>query len=209
MIVEQVWTGNAYRNFNYLVACPETGDALAIDPLELQQMPWRSQKIAIGPSRRFSTHTSMVITPAATRASWRRRAPGLSRTRTRGGRIPDMDRGVTAGDVIKVGKTVETRMPGYARTYDVPYLPVVTHRPARPVQRRHVVQSAGAGNCHNGGHPEELYETFSQQLETLGEDTLIYPGHDYLINNLPFTLDREPDNRAAQDMLETLQGPGS
>ena len=29
MIVEQVWTGNAYRNFNYLVACPETGDALA------------------------------------------------------------------------------------------------------------------------------------------------------------------------------------
>ena len=34
MIVEQVWTGNAYRNFNYLVACPETGDALAIDPLD-------------------------------------------------------------------------------------------------------------------------------------------------------------------------------
>ena len=34
MIVEQVWTGNAYRNFNYLVACAETGDALAIDPLD-------------------------------------------------------------------------------------------------------------------------------------------------------------------------------
>ena len=34
MIVEQIWTGNAYRNFNYLVACPETGEALAIDPLD-------------------------------------------------------------------------------------------------------------------------------------------------------------------------------
>ena len=34
MIVEQVWTGNSYRNFNYLIACPETGDALAIDPLD-------------------------------------------------------------------------------------------------------------------------------------------------------------------------------
>ena len=32
MIVEQIWTGNAYRNFNYLVACPETGEAMAIDP---------------------------------------------------------------------------------------------------------------------------------------------------------------------------------
>ena len=37
MIVEQIWTGNAYRNFNYVIACPETGDALAIDPLDFQK----------------------------------------------------------------------------------------------------------------------------------------------------------------------------
>ena len=34
MIVEQIWTGNNWRNFNYLIACPETGEALAIDPLD-------------------------------------------------------------------------------------------------------------------------------------------------------------------------------
>ncbi len=34
MIVKQIWTGNAYRNFNYLIACPETGEALAVDPLD-------------------------------------------------------------------------------------------------------------------------------------------------------------------------------
>ena len=34
MIVERIWTGNAYRNFNYLIACSETGEALAIDPLD-------------------------------------------------------------------------------------------------------------------------------------------------------------------------------
>ena len=33
MIVEQIWTGNAYRNFNYLIACPETGEATAIELL--------------------------------------------------------------------------------------------------------------------------------------------------------------------------------
>jgi hydroxyacylglutathione hydrolase len=37
MIVERIWTGNAYRNFNYLVACPETGEALAIDPLDSEK----------------------------------------------------------------------------------------------------------------------------------------------------------------------------
>ena len=33
-------------------------------------------------------------------------------------------------------------------------------------------------------------------------DTLIYPGHDYLANNLGFTLDREPDNKTAKRMIE-------
>ena len=32
MIVEQVWTGNNYRNFNYLIACPDSGEAMAVDP---------------------------------------------------------------------------------------------------------------------------------------------------------------------------------
>ena len=37
MIVERIWTGNAYRNYNYLIACPENGEALAIDPLDHQK----------------------------------------------------------------------------------------------------------------------------------------------------------------------------
>src|SRR6266581_1546541 len=37
MIVKQIWTANAYRNFNYLIACSETGEALAIDPLDYQK----------------------------------------------------------------------------------------------------------------------------------------------------------------------------
>ena len=47
---------------------------------------------------------------------------------------------------------------------------------------------------------------FSQQLDRLPDDTLIYPGHDYIENNLRFTLDREPDNARAREMLERLAG---
>ena len=39
-------------------------------------------------------------------------------------------------------------------------------------------------------------------LERLGGDTLLYPGHDYLVTNLEFTLDREPGNEAARVMLD-------
>ena len=34
MLIERVWAANSSRNFHYLVACAETGEALAIDPLQ-------------------------------------------------------------------------------------------------------------------------------------------------------------------------------
>ena len=33
MIIKQIYTYNNYRNFNYLIACPLTREAVAIDPL--------------------------------------------------------------------------------------------------------------------------------------------------------------------------------
>jgi hydroxyacylglutathione hydrolase len=65
--------------------------------------------------------------------------------------------------------------------------------------------NAGAGNCHNGGHPNELYDTFASQLVKLPGDTLVYPGHDYIANNLSFTLDREPDNQKAAALLAEVE----
>ena len=45
MLVEQIWTGNAYRNFNYLIACPSTGEAIAIDPREKGKIPSTKGKL--------------------------------------------------------------------------------------------------------------------------------------------------------------------
>ena len=115
-------------------------------------------------------------------------------------RIPNMDRGVAAGDVVKVGETVDLECldtPGHTMSHIC--LLSKTDQPA--LFSGDTLFNAGAGNCHNGGHPNELYKTFSNQLQKLPEDTLIYPGHDYLVNNLQFTIDREPDNAVAQQML--------
>ena len=34
VIVERIWIGNSWRNYNYLIVGPESGEALAIDPLD-------------------------------------------------------------------------------------------------------------------------------------------------------------------------------
>ena len=115
-------------------------------------------------------------------------------------RIPNMERGVIAGDVIEVGNSVKLECldtPGHTMSH----VCLLSHTDQPALFSGDTLFNAGAGNCHNGGHPNELYETFANQLYKLKEDTLVYPGHDYLINNLQFTLDREPDNQFAAKML--------
>ena len=58
----------------------------------------------------------------------------------------------------------------------------------------------------NGGNAEDLYATFVDQLARLPDDTQVFPGHDYMENNLRFTLAREPDNAAAQALLSSVTG---
>jgi hydroxyacylglutathione hydrolase len=58
------------------------------------------------------------------------------------------------------------------------------------------------GNCRNGGDPELLYATCRTLLARLPASTKIYPGHDYLMNNLRFTQNVEPGNATAGAWLE-------
>jgi hydroxyacylglutathione hydrolase len=204
MIVEQVWTGNAYRNFNYLVACPETGDALAIDPLDFEKCLAAASKNDWTIGQILNTHEHGDHT-GGNKAMVEATGAKIIAHENAGGRIPNMDRGVGAGDIIKVGASVELECldtPGHTMSH----ICLLSHTDQPALFSGDTLFNAGAGNCHNGGHPEELYETFSKQLDNLTDETLLYPGHDYLINNLEFTLDREPDNKTAADMIAEYQG---
>lgn len=202
MIVEQIWTGNAYRNFNYLIACAETGEALAIDPLDFQKClavakdrGWRITQI-------LNTHEHGDHT-GGNKGLIRATGARLIAHKDAKNRIANVDQGVSAGDIVKVGKTVELECldtPGHTMCH----ICLLSHSDDPGLFSGDTLFNAGAGNCHNGGHPEELYKTFSSQLDALSDRTRIYPGHDYLLNNLAFTLDREADNTAAAAMLQAF-----
>ena len=200
MLVEQIWTGNSLRNFNYLIACPETGDALAIDPLDFKKCLAVAKDKGWTITQILNTHEHSDHTGGNSGVVKATGAKIIAHVNAQS-RIPNVDRGVSAGDVIKVGKTVDLECldtPGHTMCHIC--LLSKTDQPG--LFSGDTMFNAGVGNCHNGGHPEELYETFDRQLHGLGDDTRIYPGHDYLINNLEFTVDREPDNASAQQMLD-------
>ena len=204
MIVERIWTGNNYRNFNYLIACPETGEALAIDPLDHEKTlatakvkGWRITQILNTHEHHDHTGGNAAVV-AATGAK-------VIAHHKAGGRITGMDRGVKAGDVIKVGTTVELECldtPGHTMCH----ICLRSHTEQPALFSGDTLFNAGAGNCHNGGDPNAMYTTFAEQLARLPDNTLVYPGHDYIENNLKFSLSREPGNAAAQALLAQVAG---
>ena len=204
MIVERVWTGNAYRNFNYLIACPDSGEALAIDPLDHQKCLAAAKAKGWQITQVLNTHEhhdhtggneAMVAATGAKLLAHHRAA----------GRIAGVDRGLQAGDVVKVGKRVELECldtPGHTMCH----ICLRSHGDQPTLFSGDTLFNAGAGNCHNGGDPNAMYSTFATQLSRLPPSTRLYPGHDYIENNLKFTLAREPDNSAAQALLQKVAG---
>ena len=156
MIVKQLWTGNAYRNFNYLIACGETGLALAIEPLDeihglagAEENGWTITQVLN--THEHGDHTGgnkKVI--AATGAK-------LLAHKNAANSIPGMDVGLTAGDVVKVGNTVELLAldtPGHTMSH----VCLLSQTDDPGLFSGDTLFNAGAGNCHNGGHPAELYD---------------------------------------------------
>jgi hydroxyacylglutathione hydrolase len=204
MLIERIWTGNAYRNINYLIACPDTGEALAIDPLDHEMCRvcaagkgWRITQI-------LNTHEHGDHTGGNAQLIHATGAKLLAHYNA-SSKIDRVDVGLSAGDVVRVGTTVELLVmdtPGHTMCHVC--LLSQTDTPA--LFSGDTLFNAGVGNCHNGGDPETLFRTITEQISRLPENTQVFPGHDYMANNLGFTLDREPDNRCARTLLDQLQG---
>ena len=202
MIVEQIWTNNAYRNFNYLIACPKSGEALAIDPLDHQKCLARAKDRGWEITKILNTHEHGDHT-GGNRAMVKATQAQIIAHQGAVDTIPGVDVGVVAGDVVRIGE-IELECldtPGHTMTH----ICLFSRHDQPAIFCGDTLFNAGAGNCHNGGHPTELYETFVNQLENLPENTKIYPGHDYIANNLEFTLNREPDNEAAAKLLPQVK----
>ena len=204
MIVERIWTGNAYRNYNYLVACPETGEALAIDPLDHEKCLNAAKVRGWQITQVLNTHEHHDHTGGNEAVIAATGAKLLAHHKS-GSSIRGVDRGLKAGDIVKVGRTVELECldtPGHTLCH----ICLRSHTEQPALFSGDTLFNAGAGNCHNGGDPALLYASFVEQLTKLPDDTQVYPGHDYIENNLGFTLDREPDNAAAKALLPRVAG---
>ena len=206
MLVEQIAVNNSLRNYMYLLACPETREAVAIDPLDHASALQCANKLGWSIRGVINTHehhdhiggNEQVI--AATGAT-------LYAHEAARDKIPNVNVGLRAADAIQVGTSVELialDTPGHTFCHTCLYY-AGDKEQTPALFCGDTLFNAGVGNCHNGGNPQVMYETFAQQIFRLPDATRIYPGHDYIVNNLQFTLDREPDNDAAKSLLAAIE----
>jgi len=199
MLIERLWVGNDLRNFQYLIACSQSGEALAVDPLDAGMVLKAAKAHGYSITQILNTHEHHDHTAGnaeVVKATGAKVLAHAGAARTIGG----VDRGLARGDVIKVGKTVELEAldtPGHTRAH----VCLLAHGDAPALFCGDTLFNAGAGNCHNGGDPGLLYETFVDQLAKLPDGTRVYPGHEYMARNLAFTIDREPGNAEAAKAL--------
>jgi len=207
MIIERIWPDNAWRNYHYLIACGETGEAMAVDPLDWRAVHETAQRRGWTITHILNTHEhadhiggndGLRAATGAEVLAHAGAAPKLSA----------LDRAVGEGDIIRIGRSVELECldtPGHTRAH----VCLLAHGDRPALISGDTLFNAGAGNCHNGGDPDLLYETFETRFARLPDAVAVHPGHDYLARNLAFTLEVEPDNAAAAALLAQLTGDGA
>jgi len=61
--------------------------------------------------------------------------------------------------------------------------------------------NAGIGNIRGGGNIDTYYETMRDIFLPLNNNIIIYPSHDYFLNNLNFAKTVDPNNQNIQDYI--------
>ena len=192
---------NALSNVEYLVACPKTGEALAIDPWNGVGMAALAQGEGLQIRQILNTHAHHDHVRGNEDLQ---KHTGASVLCHKGalGQVPGAKVGLEEGDFVEVG-SVRLRVmdtPGHTMSH----VCLLYEEGPPALFSGDTLFNAGAGNCKHGGHPEALFQTFHRLLAPLANETRLYPGHDYLKNNLRFTLSREPHNQRAAAWLENL-----
>ncbi|NND45523.1 MAG: MBL fold metallo-hydrolase [Xanthomonadales bacterium] len=193
------------RNYMYLLACEKTSQAIAIDPLDhalclktAGELGWKITTVANTHHHPDHTGGNQPVV-AATSAELVAHADAMQA-------IPKVDRGLRAGDTLQCGELelIVLDTPGHTMSHICLYFPETrSEHPA--LFCGDTLFNAGVGRCDLGGDPEVLHQTFVRQIFPMADDVRVFPGHDYIENNLAFTLDREPGNEDARSLSKQFK----
>ncbi len=197
---------NSLRNFNYLIWDRTTQEAAAIDPLDVAALLVSLREKQLNLKYIINTHehhdhTAGNIELAAATAAVVLAPESLRKV------IPAFGQGLQAGDEVYLGheKISVLATPGHT----MGHISLFYESEQPMLFSGDTLFNAGVGNCYHGGDVNTLFETFEKIIFKLPRNTLLYPGHDYLENNLKFAASLLPHDEYILADLSSLNQGGS
>lgn len=187
MKVIQVFMHNSLRNFNYILYSELNNKAIFVDPLDIDKtMPIAVAK-GLEPAYLLNTHGHGDHIKDNKKF--------LETTNASHLQLDD-------GEEFQIStreslKAIHT--PGHTKDHFC-FLLLTDGKPHSLISGD-TLFNAGVGNCKNGGDVETLHRSVSEKISTLPDNLLIYPGHDYLLNNLEFAKTIEADNEKIDELI--------
>jgi len=171
---------------NYVYLLVAEGGAAVVDPSSAQEVLSAARKLDVGISTILVTHHHFDHT-AGCKAL--KSATGCEIVGPDHCGIPGLDRRVGDGDRVPVAGTefLVLAVPGHTLTH------VAYHSPEEKILfTGDTLFAGGCGRLCEGAAAQML--TSLNRLRSLPDDTLVYCGHDYTVENLEFAAHLDPDN---------------
>ena len=200
MNIFQIPCDNGLRNFSYLIL-GDNGDIYCIDPNNANRVLTQLDNLDGNLVAIINTHGHFdhIQGNLSIISKTKCKNIGLSNNRGKSSFITDY---IDVGEKIDLGGNWKLELkltPGH--TLDHTSIFILNGEDVYAAFMGDTLFNAGVGNCHNGGNPQTLYHTIKRYISSLSNDVLIYPGHDYMEENLRFTLAVEPKNKYANNLL--------
>ena len=198
MLVEQIWTENKFRNFNYLIACPETGEALAIDPLEYGQVLAAAKEKGWEVTQVLNTHHHHDHTGGNLELK-EKYGCVVTGPLADHDRIAGIDVDVGDGDTFMLGdaeaKVFDT--PGHTRGHIAYWFPET-----KALFCGDTLFALGCGRTFEGT-AEQMWNSLGK-LRALPDDTSVYCAHEYTQANAKFAVTIESGNQELLDYAKEI-----
>ena len=182
-------------NYVWLVHEPESGETLVVDPAVAEPVLAAADARGWRISQIWNTHwhpdhiggNSAIV--AATGATVT--APAAELTK-----IPDVDRPVREGDIVRLGahEAVVMEVPAHTAGH-IAYHFAADHI----VFVGDTLFAMGCGRLFEGT-AEQMFGNMAR-LSALPEDTMVYCAHEYTLSNGRYAIRAEPDNEAVAQRL--------
>jgi len=204
MKIIRTFVPDSFENFNHFAYCPVSREAAAIDPFSAEHLLTIANHHNVHIKQIWITHEHgdhiRDVQKLKELTGAKIHAPVSCEGKFKADYWLENDQQLTLGQ----STAIHILTPGHTFSHGVFFFTDISEPKNDFLICGDTLFNAGVGNVKSG-NVKILHNTIKMLATKLTPTTQIFPGHDYLVTNLKFTLHHCPDFKVAQTVLDRVE----